>query len=404
VLRDARRVSVRSVSAPTAAFAIAAKDLRQRIRDRSAFIVGFLAPFGLALILSVTFGGGGGDFGFEFAYADRDGGDIAAGFVGVLDELDADGQFAIVDAGDEATARRLADEDEVASSFVLPAGLSEAVTTGGDAEILVIANPEASIGTDVATAIARGFAARVQTVQQTVTAALAAGADPADLDALSARAAAAPAAITLVANATEDGGFDFATYYAIGIAVFFLFFTVQYGVLGIIEERDDGTLARLLSSPIPPASIVAGKVIVAFVLGVSSMATLIVASTALLGASWGPVVPVTILVVCGVLSAMGIVAMVAGVARNAAQAESVTSAVAVVMAVFGGSFFPIAFGPDVLNLISRLTPHRWLLDGFRELGAGGGLDSITSSIVALLIFATVTGAIGLRSARRLVTR
>ncbi|MFN3218990.1 MAG: ABC transporter permease [Acidimicrobiales bacterium] len=395
-------MSARTVTAPTAAVTIAAKDLRQRLRDRSAFIVGFLAPFGLALIMSATFGGGGDDFGFEFAYADRDGGEVAAGFVGLLDELDAGGQFTIVDAGDEAAARALADQDQVAASFVVPAGMSDAVTAGADAEILVIANPEAAIGTDVAAAIARGYAARVQAVQRSVTAALAAGAEPADIDALARRAAAAPPVLTLGSDSAGEGGFDFATYYAVGIAVFFLFFTVQYGVLGLVEERDNGTLARLLSSPIAPAAVVGGKVLAAFVLGITSMATLVIATTVVLGASWGPVVPVSILVVLGVLSAMGIVAVVGGFARNSAQAESITSMVAIVMAVFGGSFFPISFGPAALDVVSRLTPHRWLLDGFRELGAGGSLADVTASIVALSIFAVVTGVVGLLSAKRLV--
>lgn len=401
-LCETRPVTARRVGASHAAVTIAAKDLRQRLRDRSAFIVGFLAPFGLALIMSITFGGGGDDFGFEFAYADADGGEIAAGFVDLLDELEAGGQFTVVDAGDEATARALADDDRVAASFVLPAGMSDAVTAGADAEILVVANPEAAIGTDVAAAIARGYAARVQAVGRSVSAALAAGAEPAGIDALTRRAAATPPAIVLGSDTADEGGFDFASYYAVGIAVFFLFFTVQYGVLGLVEERDNGTLVRLLASPIPPASVVGGKVLAAFVLGVTSMATLIIATTVLLGASWGPVVPVAILVVLGVLAAMGIVAVVGGFARNSAQAESITSAVAIVLAVFGGSFFPIGFGPAALDAVSRLTPHRWLLDGFRELGAGGSLGDVTASIVALSIFAVVTGAVGLRSARRLV--
>ncbi len=401
-MSDTRRVPSRRVRTATAAGVIATKDLRLRVRDRSAFIVGFLAPFGLALIMSVTFGGGGDDFGFEFAYTDRDGGAIADGFVGLLDELGADGQFRIVDAGDEATARALADADEVAASFVLEPGMSDAVASGDGGGLVVVANPEATIGTDVATAIARGYAARVGTVQRSVTAALAAGADSADIDALAGRAATAPDAIVLGFDDAGGGGFDFATYYAVGIAVFFLFFTVQYGVLGLVEERDNGTLARLLAAPIPPAAVVGGKILVAFALGVTSMATLIVATTVVLGASWGPPVPVAVLTVCGVLSAMGIVAMVGAIARTSVQAESITSIVAVVMAVFGGSFFPIAFGPPVLDLVSHLTPTRWLLDGFRELSAGGDLGDVTASIVALLAFAGVTGAIGLRGARRMV--
>ena len=37
------------------ALLIARKDLRQRIRDRSAFLLGLVAPFGLAAIFSFVF-------------------------------------------------------------------------------------------------------------------------------------------------------------------------------------------------------------------------------------------------------------------------------------------------------------------------------------------------------------
>ena len=43
------------------------------------------------------------------------------------------------------------------------------------------------------------------------------------------------------------------------MAVFFLFFTVQFGVTSLLEERNDGTLARLLAAPISRARSSAGS-------------------------------------------------------------------------------------------------------------------------------------------------
>ena len=40
--------------------------------------------------------------------------------------------------------------------------------------------------------------------------------------------------------------------YAAGMAVFFLFFTVQFGVTSVLDERRDGTLARMFAAPIRP--------------------------------------------------------------------------------------------------------------------------------------------------------
>ena len=52
---------------------------------------------------------------------------------------------------------------------------------------------------------------------------------------------------------------DQKSFFAAGMAVFFLFFTVQFGVTSLLEERNDGTLARLLAAPISRASILGGK-------------------------------------------------------------------------------------------------------------------------------------------------
>ena len=52
------------------------------------------------------------------------------------------------------------------------------------------------------------------------------------------------------------------------MAVFFLFFTVQFGVASILDERRDGTLARMLAAPIRRSSVLGGKLLTSLVLGI----------------------------------------------------------------------------------------------------------------------------------------
>ena len=72
----------------------------------------------------------------------------------------------------------------------------------------------------------------------------------------------------------EESGFDVATFFAIGISVFFLFFTVQFGILSLIDERETGTMDRLLAAPIRRQSILLGKVLASFVIGLVAMVVL----------------------------------------------------------------------------------------------------------------------------------
>ncbi|MEP7369699.1 MAG: hypothetical protein ABI662_08595 [Dermatophilaceae bacterium] len=62
-----------------AVVAIARKDLRQRLRDRSAIVLGFIAPVAVAALISVAFGSAG-SFHTTVAVVDLDGGPVAAAF------------------------------------------------------------------------------------------------------------------------------------------------------------------------------------------------------------------------------------------------------------------------------------------------------------------------------------
>jgi ABC-2 type transport system permease protein len=59
------------------AFLVAGKDLRQRLRDRSALVIAFVAPFVLASIIGLAFGGDQA-FRATYAVADADRGPVAA--------------------------------------------------------------------------------------------------------------------------------------------------------------------------------------------------------------------------------------------------------------------------------------------------------------------------------------
>ncbi len=120
------------------------------------------------------------------------------------------------------------------------------------------------------------------------------------------------------------------------------------------------------------------------------MLVLAVATTFMIGAQWGNPVGVGILMVCGVLSALGIMAVVAVVSRTPEQAANWQAIVAVGLGLLGGTFFPLSQGPRLLALFSKLTPHAWFLQGLGDLSAGGDLTSVITPALALVTFFVVT--------------
>jgi ABC-2 type transport system permease protein len=91
---------------------IAAKDLRLRLRDRSAIVIGFLVPFGLAGIFSLTLANVDDeeDVSATFAIVDLDGGQASAGFEHVIASL---GFAETRDVRDVAEGERLANRKSV---------------------------------------------------------------------------------------------------------------------------------------------------------------------------------------------------------------------------------------------------------------------------------------------------
>jgi ABC-2 type transport system permease protein len=390
-----------------AAITIAAKDIKERVRDRSAIILAVVVPLGMAFILNATLSGIT-DEGFHthIAVYDGDEGPVAAGFWEVMASVEDEEFATVADASTEDAARFLVDNDEVAAAILIPSGFSAAVAANEAAEIVLVTNPDESIGAAVATAIATGYAGEINAVRLSVATALASGAtvDPAEVGDLVEAAQARATPVVLEGIEAEESGFDIATFFAMGIAVFFLFFTVQFGILSLIDERDSGTMARLLAAPIRKQSILLGKLLAAFVIGVAATVVLWLATTLLMGASWGNGFGVLLLIIAGVAAAMGLTAAIAMSAKTAEQAGALTAFVVVVFGIVGGVFFPVNSASGLFSVASRLTPHFWLMDGFQDLSAGSSVGAVLPALGAVLLFAIVLGAIGLWRANAMVVK
>jgi len=389
-----------------AAWRIALKDLSLRLRDRSVFIIGFIAPLALAFVFNGVFGQGISDVGrqitFDMGVVDLDDGSISTAFRGVLAGLEGEGLITLADYRSEADVRQSVDAGDVGAVFVLPAGMSTAYLGGGDVSIDVIGNVDNPTTTEIADAIANRFAIGVRTSGLAAATAAAVGViSPSDLGVAAQQAATVPPVVGVGDITAATRQLDSATYFVAGLSVFFVFFIAGLGVTSMLEERQDGTLARLLAAPIPRASIVAGKAIASVVIGLASLTVLIVASRILMGAEWGDPVAVALLVTGAVLTAVALMSLVGGMAKTAEQAGNLQAIVATSLAMLGGTFVPISQGDGFLGKLTLITPNAWFLRGLGDL-AGGGLTAALPAAAVLWGMGLVLGAGALAMVQRTV--
>ena len=388
-----------------AALIIAAKDLRQRLRDRSAIVMAVVAPFLLAAIFAMLLPSDQG-FHTEYAVVDLDGGPVSAAFVEEVLPGVAEAGFAdLRQSADRQEAAELVEDGEIGAAFLIPEGFSAAIMGGADASITVIGNVDAALSTQIAEAIANSYAEEVNAVSLSVAAALGGftSVQPGVLADLSARAAGFEPSITVEERTADLKQMSSKTFYSASMAIMFLFFTAQFGVLSLLSERRQGTLPRLVAAPVGPWSIVVGKALTGFAIGAIAMFVLIVSSTLLLGADWGSPVGVGLLVFGGVTSATGVSAMAATMARTEEQASGWNAILAMSLAILGGTFFSLARAPEFVASLSLITPHAWFLRGLDELASPTGAVSDVFLATAVMVgIGVVTGGIGLMRAKRLV--
>ena len=371
------------------------------MRDRSALLIGIVVPLALAFIFNSIFSGiSGNGKAINLGVVSLDRGAVARQFTGqVLGAVGRSGLIAIHPEATVTRARALAAGGTLQAVIIIPADFTAQVQADRPASMQVIGNVDAPISTEVARSIAEGYAADLNRVRLSVATVVAGGAGPVSVSpgrtaALAARAAAAAAPLAVGDVSTTTKELDQKSFFAAGMAVFFLFFTVQFGVTSLLEERSDGTLARLLAAPIPRASILGGKLLTSFLLGVISMVVLVVATSLLFGARWGNPAGVAVLIVAAILAAMGIMALIATVARSAEQASNWQSVVAVVLGLLGGTFFPVAQSSGFFSRLTFVAPQAWFLRGLGDL-RGGPISVVWVPTLAMLGFAVVAGGLAL---------
>jgi ABC-2 type transport system permease protein len=389
-----------------AAIDIATKDLKQRVRDRSALLIAIVAPFVLSVLFSTMLGGVDQDFHADWAIVDLDGGQIALALLdGPIAGMEEAGVITVTTLPDAQAAHDSVDSNTTQTAIIIPAGFSDAAAAGGGTSIEIISNPDATISAGVARSVLSAFTDKVDAVGLAVTTALfEAGQlpDEATTTALAELAQGYADPVVVVEDAAEDRTTSISTYYAAAMAILFVFLGAQFGVTSLLAEKRTMTLSRMVAAPLKPISILVGKSMVSMVLAILSMSVIVVGTALLLGATWGDPIAIGALVLSAALAATGIALLAVGFAKTEDQAGSIVAIVTITLAILGGSFFPVAQGPGLMSTLSQLTPHNWFLKGVGDVSTGGDIVTAAGPIAVLALIGLITGGFGMWRARRVL--
>jgi len=181
-------------------------------------------------------------------------------------------------------------------------------------------------------------------------------------------------------------------------ALFGMFFIVVPLSGSLIRERQTGTLRRLLTMPVSPLALLAGKVcayvlvcLVQFALMLAAgcyLLPLLGTSGLVLDRQWLAVMPIAL---SAALAATGYGIMVGTLAKSYEQASMFGAVSVVIAAALGGIMIPVYVMPRYMQDISAVSPLAWGLNAFQDvLVRGGDLAAVSGEMSLLLGFFIVT--------------
>ncbi len=405
---------------------IAIKDLLHFFRSAFALLMMFLVPLLIPALIFLAFGNtgvGGGGFdvpAVKVTAVNLDQSDPQSGWsagqllVDYLKGPEVAEMLSLTIAADEAEARRAIQQKMADVALIIPAGFTSAAMVPDEAaEIQLINDPTLTIGPQIVKAVINGFldglsgakiavgVAKYQMDERNLT--LSDDAAQGIVDQYTAWVHATThsdsesSASPLVKLESPSGrpAETTSTGEMIGLVtaamiIFFVFFTGANGASMIIQEEEDGTLARLFTCPTRLSAILGGKFLSVLVTLAIQTLVLFLAGRFLFGIQWGNPLTAALAMLALVVAASGFGVFTMSFIRSTRQIGIVVGGVMILMAMVGGLY--TAFIPDmpaVLSTIALATPQGWAMRSLKLALSGAGLSEALLPIIVLFLLGMV---------------
>ena len=411
-------------------FDIAIKDLTRSFRSLFAIGMMFAAPLLVTGLIYLAFGGASsGQVDLpetRVVVVDRDvppdgTPDMGQALIEMFNDESVSNWIKVATVADEASARQLVAQQEASLAVILPEGFSQALMTGeGNPKILLVQDPTLTIGPMVVKNMidslvdgAAGARIALQTDMERRQA-LSLSSEPAAIQTFiqsyqdwfidfqrtlyhspqAAVIAVAPSAAGQQDTQANDMGSILSLILA-GQMIFFSFYTGAYSMTSILNEQEEGTLARLFTTPTDRTVILAGKFISVILMVFVQALVMLAAGALVFGVQWGQPLNIALAVIAQVVAATGLGVLLISLVRTSSQAGPILGGGLTFLGMLGGLFtVGIPSMPKVFTLIGLFTPHGWVLKSWRACLAGSPLAEMLTPFLVLLAAGAVMFFIG----------
>jgi ABC-2 type transport system permease protein len=177
-----------------------------------------------------------------------------------------------------------------------------------------------------------------------------------------------------------------------GMMIFYAFFTGTSAAQTIIQEEENGTLARLFMTPTSTTTILNGKFLAGFLMIIVQVIVLLGFANLVFGIPWGPVLLLLIASIGLVALATSFGIFVMSLVKSTKQAGIIYGAVLTFTGMLGISsvFVTGTSIEEAFNYIPLLVPQGWALNAFKGSWTNNAAQTLLHTggmlILAVLFF------------------
>lgn len=187
-------------------------------------------------------------------------------------------------------------------------------------------------------------------------------------------------------------------YYSTAMMAMFLLFGASYGAKFMLVEKRNFTLQRQASAGISSNKIVFGKLALIFLIAVMQIGLMILTSTVGFKVYWGEPIEIILVTVITALAVTGFGTLLSAVSLKAGDFKALNlmeSGIFQVLALFGGSYFPLFLMPDWFKWISRALLNGAALEAYQKVMMDAPFVEMIPSLTSLLLNGLVFLGIGM---------
>jgi ABC-2 type transport system permease protein len=181
-------------------------------------------------------------------------------------------------------------------------------------------------------------------------------------------------------------------------AIFAMFFIIIPLTGSMIKEREEGSLARLMSMPVSYLQLLLAKVTVYFFVCLVQSFLMIFSGVFILPLFHIPmlvvgdhIIALILMTIVTALAALGYGLLVGTVATTHQQAAAFGAVSIIILAAIGGVWVPVYLMPTAMRHVAVISPLNWGMTGFYNIFLRqGGLITILPSALKLLAFFLVS--------------